>query len=162
MKKVVNEYILDYSVLKKFYQLNLQSKFYLVLLTLVLISTVSSFLENDIYFGIFSLVILILGCFYYFFLPLLLAKVTYRTFSNQSNGKDVYIKVIVSSNDIIIENENSKKRDVYSLHSVKKIKIGKDVFCLYTREKVPILFLQNGFVKGDKQQLYSLLKLEKK
>lgn len=140
MKKVVNEYILDYSVLKKFYQLNLQSKFYLVLLTLVLISTVSSFLENDIYFGIFSLVILILGCFYYFFLPLLLAKVTYRTFSNQSNGKDVYIKVIVSSNDIIIENENSKKRDVYSLHSVKKLKLEKMYFAYIQGKKFQYYF----------------------
>ena len=59
MKKIVNEYVLDYSMLKKFYQINLQTKSYLVLLLLVLISAISSFLENDISFGIFSLFIFV-------------------------------------------------------------------------------------------------------
>ena len=43
MKKIVNEYVFDYSMLQKFYRINLQTKSYLVLLLLVLISTISSF-----------------------------------------------------------------------------------------------------------------------
>ena len=52
MKKVVNEYVFDYPMIKRFYQVNLQTRFYLVLLLLVLFSAVSSFLDNDFSFGI--------------------------------------------------------------------------------------------------------------
>ena len=84
MKKVVNEYVFDYPMLKKFYKLNLQTKFYLVLLLLVLLSTISSFLDNDISFGVFSLVVFLLGCIYYFLFPSILAKTA---------SKDLVIKI---------------------------------------------------------------------
>lgn len=161
MKKIVNEYVFDYQRLKRFYQINLQTKLYLVLLLLVLISTVSSFLENDISFGVFSLFIFMLGCLYYFLLPLLLAKTAYKKFLAQSGDKDVYVKVSIDSKDIIVEYKNFKKKEIYSLDSVKKIRCSKGAFCLYTKEKVAILLMDDGFVKGDKQLLYSFLESTK-
>lgn len=109
MKKIVNEYVFDYSMLQKFYRINLQTKSYLVLLLLVLISTISSFLENDISFGVFSLFIFVLGCLYYFLLPLLLAKTAYKRFLAQVGDKDIHVKVSVDSKNIIIEYKGIKK-----------------------------------------------------
>lgn len=157
MKKIVNEYVFDYSMLQKFYRINLQTKSYLVLLLLVLISTISSFLENDISFGVFSLFIFVLGCLYYFLLPLLLAKIAYKRFLAQVGDKDIHVKVSVDSKNIIIEYKGIKKREVYSLDSVKKIRCVKDAFCLYTKDKVAILFVNDGFVEGDKELLHSFL-----
>ena len=149
MKKIVNEYVFDYSMLQKFYRINLQTKSYLVLLLLVLISTISSFLENDISFGVFSLFIFVLGCLYYFLLPLLLAKTAYKRFLAQVGDKDIHVKVSVDSKNIIIEYKGIKKREVYYLDSVKKIRYVKDAFCLYTKDNVAILFVNDGFVDGD-------------
>lgn len=157
MKKIVNEYVFDYSMLQKFYRINLQTKSYLVLLLLVLISTISSFLENDISFGIFSLFIFVLGCLYYFLLPLLLAKTAYKRFLAQVGDKDIHVKVSVDSKNIIIEYKGIKKREVYSLDRVKKIRCVKDAFCLYIKDKVAILFVNDGFVEGDKELLHSFL-----
>ena len=157
MKKIVNEYVFDYSMLQKFYRINLQTKSYLVLLLLVLISTISSFLENDISFGVFSLFIFVLGCLYSFLLPLLLAKTAYKRFLAQVGDKDIHVKVSVDSKNIIIEYKGIKKREVYSLDSVKKIRYVKDAFCLYTKDKVAILFVNDGFVEGDKELLHSFL-----
>lgn len=162
MKKIVNEYVFDYSMLQKFYRINLQTKSYLVLLLLVLISTISSFLENDISFGVFSLFIFVLGCLYYFLLPLLLAKTAYKRFLAQVGAKDIHVKVSVDSKNIIIEYKGIKKREVYSLDSVKKIRYVKDAFCLYTKDKVAILFVNDGFVEGDKELLHSFLGTVKK
>ena len=109
MKKIVNEYVFDYSMLQKFYRINLQTKSYLVLLLLVLISTISSFLENDISFGVFSLFIFVLGCLYYFLLPLILSKTAYKRFLAQVGDKDIHVKVSVDSKNIIIEYKGIKK-----------------------------------------------------
>lgn len=157
MKKVVNEYVFDYPMLKRFYKVNLQTKFYLILLLLVLLSTVSSFLDNDISFGIFSLVVFILGCIYYFLFPTILAKTAYKTFSRQSDGKDVHVRVSVTAKEITVENIELKNKDTYSLESVKKVRRNKEIFCLYTKEKVAILFANEGFAKGNKETLYSLI-----
>ena len=157
MKKVVNEYVFDYPMIKRFYQVNLQTRFYLILLFLVLFSAVSSFLDNDLSFGIFSLVIFVFGCIYYFFFPIFLAKKAYQTFTIQSGGKDVRIRVSVTSKEIVVENIELKRKDTYSLEIVKSVRKNKDVFCLYTKEKVAILFANKGFVKGDKEVLYSLI-----
>lgn len=157
MKKVVNEYVFDYSMLKKFYKINLQTKFYLILLLLVLLSTVSSFLDNDIFFAVFGLTIFLLGCIYYFLFPIILAKTAYKAFIKQSNGEDIHVRVSVTADDIVVENIELKNKVTYSLESVKKVRSNKEVFCLYTNEKVAVLFTNDGFVKGDKEMLYSLI-----
>ena len=72
-------------------------------------STISSFLENDISFGVFSLFIFVLGCLYYFLLPLLLAKTAYKRFLAQVGDKDIHVKVSVDSKNIIIEYKGIKK-----------------------------------------------------
>ena len=89
MKKIVNEYVYDLDLLKQFYQCNLQTRLFLILLILVLISGFSSFMDRDYTFGFFSIGVFILGCFYYFLLPNFLAKATYRRLLEQALGKEV-------------------------------------------------------------------------
>ena len=128
---------------------------------LVLLSTISSFLDNDISFGVFSLVVFLLGCIYYFLFPSILAKTAYQRFSNQNNGESVYVKVSVDTKNIVVENKELKSKDTYSLDSIKRIRKNKDILCIYTKDKVAILFANNGFTKGDKEQLYSLIETAK-
>lgn len=162
MKKVVNEYIFDYPMLKKFYSVNLQTKFYLILLVLVLLSCISSFLEHDTSFGIFSLVIFLLGCVYYFLFPTILAKSAYKSFARQNYGADIHVRVSVNSKKIIVENIELKRKDIYPLESIKSIRRRKDIFCLYMKEKSAVLFSNDGFVQGDIKTLYSLIEKAKK
>ena len=157
MKKVVNEYIYDLKMLKKFYKVNLQTNFFLVLLMLVLLSTISSFLDKDISFGIFSLVVFLLGCIYYFFFPNILATISYRRLLTKNNNQEMHIKVIVNEKEIIVENNLSKQKDKYLLEDIKKVRKKKDIICMLTKEKVGILLAKEGFKTGDIDVLFSIL-----
>lgn len=157
MKKVVNEYIYDLKMLKKFYKVNLQTNFFLVLLMLVLLSTISSFLDKDISFGVFSLVVFLLGCIYYFFFPNILATISYRRLLTKNNNQEMHIKVTVNEKEIIVENNLSKQKDKYLLEDIKKVRKKKDIICMLTKEKVGILLAKEGFKTGDIDVLFSIL-----
>ncbi len=157
MKKVVNEYIYDLKMLKKFYKVNLQTNFFLVLLMLVLLSTISSFLDKDISFGIFSLVVFLLGCIYYFFFPNILATISYRRLLTKNNNQEMHIKVTVNEKEIFVENNLSKQKDKYLLEDIKKVRKKKDIICMLTKEKVGILLAKEGFKTGDIDVLFSIL-----
>lgn len=158
MKKVVNEYIYDLKMLKmlkKFYKVNLQTNFFLVLLMLVLLSTISSFLDKDISFGIFSLVVFLLGCIYYFFFPNILASISYRRLLTKNNNQEMHIKVTVNEKEIFVKNNLSKQKDKYLLEDIKKVRKKKDIICMLTKEKVGILLAKEGFKTGDIDVLFS-------
>lgn len=157
MKKVVNEYIYDLKMLKKFYKVNLQTNFFLVLLILVLLSTISSFLDKDISFGVFSLAVFLLGCIYYFFFPNILATISYRRLLTKNNNQEMHIKVTVNEKEIIVENNLSKQKDKYLLEDIKKVRKKKDIICMLTKEKVGILLAKEGFKTGDIDVLFSIL-----
>lgn len=157
MKKVVNEYIYDLKMLKKFYKVNLQTNFFLVLLMLVLLSTISSFLDKDISFGVFSLVVFLLGCIYYFFFPNILATISYRRLLTKNNNQEMHIKVTVNEKEIFVENNLSKQKDKYLLEDIKKVRKKKDIICMLTKEKVGILLAKEGFKTGDIDVLFSIL-----
>ena len=157
MKKVVNEYIYDLKMLKKFYKVNLQTNFFLVLLMLVLLSTISSFLDKDVSFGVFSLVVFLLGCIYYFFFPNILATISYRRLLTKNNNQEMHIKVTVNEKEIIVENNLSKQKDKYLLENIKKVRKKKDIICMLTKEKVGILLAKEGFKTGDIDVLFSIL-----
>jgi len=157
MKKIVNEYVYDLKMLKKFYKVNLQTNFFLVLLMLVLLSTISSFLDKDISFGIFSLVVFLLGCIYYFFFPNILATISYRRLLTKNNNQEMHIKVTVNEKEIIVENNLSKQKDKYLLEDIKKVRKKKDIICMLTKEKVGILLAKEGFKTGDIDVLFSIL-----
>lgn len=157
MKKVVNEYIYDLKMLKKFYKVNLQTNFFLVLLILVLLSTISSFLDKDVSFGVFSLVVFLLGCIYYFFFPNILATISYRRLLTKNNNQEMHIKVTVNEKEIIVENNLSKQKDKYLLEDIKKVRKKKDIICMLTKEKVGILLAKEGFKTGDIDVLFSIL-----
>lgn len=157
MKKVVNEYIYDLKMLKKFYKVNLQTNFFLVLLMLVLLSTISSFLDKDISFGIFSLVVFLLGCIYYFFFPNILASTAYRGFLMKINNQEMKLKITVNEKEIVVENNISKQKEKYSIEDIKKIKVKEDIICLLIKEKVGILLSKEGFITGNEDVLFSIL-----
>ena len=157
MKKVINEYIYDLKMLKKFYKVNLQTNFFLVLLMLVLLSTISSFLDKDISFGIFSLVVFLLGCIYYFFFPNILASISYRRLLTKNNNQEMHIKVTVNEKEIFVKNNLSKQKDKYLLEDIKKVRKKKDIICMLTKEKVGILLAKEGFKTGDIDVLFSIL-----
>lgn len=157
MKKVVNEYIYDLKMLKKFYKVNLQTNFFLGMLILVLLSTISSFLDKDISFGVFSLVVFLLGCIYYFFFPNILATISYRRLLTKNNNQEMHIKVTVNEKEIIVENNLSKQKDKYLLEDIKKVRKKKDIICMLTKEKVGILLAKEGFKTGDIDVLFSIL-----
>ena len=157
MKKVVNEYVYDLKMLKKFYKVNLQTNFFLVLLMLVLLSIISSFLDKDISFGIFSLVVFLLGCIYYFFFPNILASISYRRLLTKNNNQEMHIKVTVNEKEIFVENNLSKQKDKYLLEDIKKVRKKKDIICMLTKEKVGILLAKEGFKTGDIDVLFSIL-----
>ena len=157
MKKVVNEYIYDLKMLKKFYKVNLQTNFFLVLLMLVLLSTISSFLDKDISFGIFSLVVFLLGCIYYFFFPNILATISYRRLLTKNNNQEMHIKVTVNEKEIFVKNNLSKQKDKYLLEDIKKVRKKKDIICMLTKEKVGILLSKEGFITGNEDVLFSVL-----
>lgn len=157
MKKIVNEYVYDLKMLKKFYKVNLQTNFFLVLLILVLLSTVSSFLDKDISFGIFSLIVFLLGCVYYFFFPNILASTAYRGFLMKNNNQEMKLKITVNEKEIVVENNISKQKEKYSIEDIKKIKVKEDIICLLTKEKVGILLSKEGFITGNEDVLFSVL-----
>lgn len=157
MKKVVNEYIYDLKMLKKFYKVNLQTNFFLVLLMLVLLSTISSFLDKDVSFGVFSLVVFLLGCIYYFFFPNILATISYRRLLTKNNNQEMHIKVTVNEKEIFVKNNLSKQKDKYLLEDIKKVRKKKDIICMLTKEKVGILLAKEGFKTGDIDVLFSIL-----
>ena len=157
MKKIVNEYVYDLKMLKKFYKVNLQTNFFLVLLILVLLSTISSFLDKDISFGIFSLVVFLLGCIYYFFFPNILATMSYRRLLTKNNNQEMHIKVTVNEKEIFVKNNLSKQKDKYLLEDIKKVRKKKDIICMLTKEKVGILLAKEGFKTGDIDVLFSIL-----
>lgn len=161
MRKIVNEYVYDFKMIKKFYEVNLQTNLFLVLLFLVLLSTISSFAEKDISFGFFSLIVLLLGCIYYFMLPLFLAKLSYSKLLEQNKKKNIKLRVIVNEKEIVLENVTSKTTNKYALESIKKIRERKDIICLITKEKVGILLSKDGFKSGNKEDLYSIIRTAK-
>ena len=144
-------------MLKKFYKVNLQTNFFLVLLMLVLLSTISSFLDKDISFGVFSLVVFLLGCIYYFFFSNILATISYRRLLTKNNNQEMHIKVTVNEKEIIVENNLSKQKDKYLLEDIKKVRKKKDIICMLTKEKVGILLAKEGFKTGDIDVLFSIL-----
>lgn len=157
MKKIVNQYVYDYETIKRFYQVNLQTGFYLFLLILVFFSTVSSFLEKDYSFGIFSFVILLLGVIYYFFLPIMLARTAYKKIYSMDSSKEVVMKITINKDKIEIQAKKSSVKETYLLSDVVKVKERKDVICLMLKNKVSVLLTQDGFISGNKDVLYSLI-----
>lgn len=160
MKKIVNEYVYDFDLLKQFYKCNLQTRLFLILLILVLISGFNSFMDKDYAFGFFSIGVFILGCIYYFLLPNFLAKTSYRRLLEQANGKEVKFRVTINNKDIIIENLSNK--NTYPLDSVRKIINRKNILCLRTKEKVGILLSKAGFKQGSEEEVYSIFMKDNK
>lgn len=157
MKKIVNEYVFDFHTLKRFYQVNLQSNFFFILLVLVLISSISSFLEKDISFGIFSFIVFLLGCVYYFVLPYIMAKMAYRSFCHRTKGKDCNMKITITKKEVMVENKTTKSKEVYPTNTINKMREKKDAICLFTNRKLGIFISKSGFIQGTREDLYLLI-----
>lgn len=154
VKKIVNEYVFDLCTLKRFYQVNLRSNFFLILLLLVLVSTISSFLKQDFSFGIFSAIVFFLGCIYYFILPYILARMAYRSFLDQAKGKDCKMKITITEEEITVENKTTKSKEVYSTSIVNKIREKRDAICLLTDRNLGVFLSKSGFTHGNRDDLY--------
>ena len=156
MKKVVNEYQYNIELLKEFYWLYYKPiVIFLFVLTILII--LLSILFYDFNFAF--LCISIMGCclILSLLMPSRLAKIQYRRLMEQSNGKDVVNRVSISEDKIIVENTSTSNKVEYFVSNIKKVKEGKNIFCLYTKARVGIILFKDGFVSGTKNDFYSFL-----
>ncbi len=156
MKKVVNEYQYNIELLKEFYWLYYKPiVIFLFVLTILII--LLSILFYDFNFAFLCISIMVCCLILSLLMPSRLAKIQYRRLMEQSNGKDVVNRVSISEDKIIVENTSTSNKVEYFVSNIKKVKEGKNIFCLYTKVKVGILLYKEGFISGTKKELFSLL-----
>lgn len=156
MKKVVNEYQYNIELLKEFYWLYYKPiVIFLFVLTILII--LLSILFYDFNFAFLCISIMVCCLILSLLMPSRLAKIQYRRLMEQSSGKDVVNRVSISEDKIIVENTSTSNKVEYFVSNIKKVKEGKNIFCLYTKAKVGILLYKEGFISGTKKELFSLL-----
>ena len=156
MKKVVNEYQYNIELLKEFYWLYYKPVvIFLFVLTILII--LLSILFYDFNFAFLCISIMVCCLILSLLMPSRLAKIQYQRLMEQSNGKDVVNRVSISEDKIIVENTSTGNKVEYFVSNIKKVKEGKNIFCLYTKAKVGILLYKEGFISGTKKELFSLL-----
>ncbi len=156
MKKVVNEYQYNKELLKEFYWLYYKPVvIFLFVLTILII--LLSILFYDFNFAFLCITIMVCCLILSLLMPSRLAKIQYRRLMEQSNGKDVVNRVSISEDKIIVENTSTGNKVEYFVSNIKKLKEGKNIFCLYTKAKVGILLYKDGFISGTEKELFSLL-----
>ena len=154
MKKVVNEYQYNIELLKEFYWLYYKPiVIFLFVLTILII--LLSILFYDFNFAFLCISIMVCCLILSLLMPSRLAKIQYRRLMEQS--KDVVNRVSISEDKIIVENTSTSNKVEYFVSNIKKVKEGKNIFCLYTKVKVGILLYKEGFISGTKKELFSLL-----
>lgn len=156
MKKVVNEYQYNIGLLKEFYWLYYKP-IVLFLFSLTILIIILSILFYDFNFSFFCISIMVCCLIISLLMPSRLAKIQYRRLMEQSNGKDVVNRVNISEDKIIVENISTGNKIEYLIPNIKKIKEGKNIFCLYTKERAGILLFKDGFISGTKDDIYSFL-----
>lgn len=156
MKKVVNEYQYNKELLKEFFWLYYKPVVILLFVLTILIILLS-ILFYDFNFAFLCISIMVCCLILSLLMPSRLAKIQYRRLMEQSNGKDVVNRVSISEDKIIVENTSTSNKVEYFVSNIKKVKEGKNIFCLYTKAKVGILLYKEGFISGTKKELFSLL-----
>ena len=156
MKKVVNEYQYNIELLKEFYWLYYKPiVIFLFVLTILII--LLSILFYDFNFAFLCISIMVCCLILSLLMPSRLAKIQYRRLMEQSNGKGVVNRVSISEDKIIVENTFTGNKMEYFVSNIKKVKEGKNIFCLYTKARVGIILFKDGFVSGTKNDFYSFL-----
>ena len=155
--KIVNEYIYEENLLQEFYKLHLRTKVFLILILLTLISTITSFIEKDLEFAIFSLIVTVIGLFYYFIFPTILSKITYRNFMKDTNNTEMKMRVTITEKKITLENLTIKGKEETDTKDIKKVEEKKDVICLILKDKLALLLKKDSFTKGDIETLYKII-----
>lgn len=156
MKKVVNEYQYNKELLKEFFWLYYKPVVILLFVLTILIILLS-ILFYDFNFAFLCISIMVCCLILSLLMPSRLAKIQYQRLMEQSNGKDVVNRVSISEDKIIVENTSTSNKVEYFVSNIKKVKEGKNIFCLYTKAKVGILLYKEGFISGTKKELFSLL-----
>lgn len=156
MKKVVNEYQYNIELLKEFFWLYYKPiVIFLFILTILII--LLSILFYDFNFSFLCISIMVCCLIISLLMPSRLAKIQYRRLMEQSNGKKVVNRVSISEDKIIVENTFTGNKIEYLVSNIKKVKEGKNIFCLYTKARVGIILFKDGFVSGTKNDFYSFL-----
>lgn len=157
MKKVVNEYQYNMDLLKEFYWLYYKP-LVILLFVLTILVLLLSFLFYDFNFAFLCISIMVCSLVLMVLMPSRLAKLQYQRLMEQSNGKDVVNRVSISEDKIIIENTSTGNKVEYLVSNIKKVKEGKNIFCLYTKARAGILLFKGGFISGTKDDFYLLLR----
>ena len=156
MKKVVNEYQYNIELLKEFFWLYYKP-IVILLFVLTIVIILLSILFYDFNFAFLCISIMVCCLIISLLMPSRLAKIQYRRLMEQSNGKDVVNRVSISEDKIIVENTSTGNKIEYLVSNIKKVKEGKNIFCLYTKARVGIILFKDGFVSGTKNDFYSFL-----
>lgn len=156
MKKVVNEYQYNMDLLKEFYWLYYKP-IVILLFVLTIVILLLSILFYDFNFAFLCISIMVCCLIISLLMPSRLAKIQYRRLMEQSNGKEVVNRVSISEDKIIVENTFTGNKIEYLVSNIKKVKEGKNIFCLYTKARVGIILFKDGFVSGTKNDFYSFL-----
>ena len=156
MKKVVNEYQYNMDLLKEFYWLYYKP-IVILLFVLTIVILLLSILFYDFNFAFLCISIMVCCLIISLLMPSRLAKIQYRRLMEQSNGKEVVNRVSISEDKIIVENTFTGNKIEYLVSNIKKVKEGKNIFCLYTKARVGIILFKGGFVSGTKNDFYSFL-----
>lgn len=156
MKKIVNEYQYNMDLLKEFYWLYYKP-IVILLFVLTFVILLLSILFYDFNFAFLCISIMVCCLILSLLMPKRLAKLQYQRLMEQSNGKDVVNRVSISEDKIIVENTSTGNKVEYLVSNIKKVKEGKNIFCLYTKARACILLFKDGFISGTKDDFYSLL-----
>lgn len=156
MKKVVNEYQYNIELLKEFFWLYYKP-IVILLFVLTIVIILLSILFYDFNFAFLCISIMVCCLIISLLMPSRLAKIQYRRLMEQSNGKEVVNRVSISEDKIIVENTFTGNKIEYLVSNIKKVKEGKNIFCLYTKARVGIILFKDGFVSGTKNDFYSFL-----
>lgn len=157
MKKVVNEYQYNIELLKEFFWLYYKP-IVILLFVLTIVIILLSILFYDFNFAFLCISIMVCCLIISLLMPSRLAKIQYRRLMEQSNGKEVVNRVSISEDKIIVENTFTGNKIEYLVSNIKKVKEGKNIFCLYTKARVGIILFKDGFVSGTKNDFYLLLR----
>ena len=157
MKKVVNEYQYNKELLKEFFWLYYKPVVILLFVLTILIILLS-ILFYDFNFAFLCISIMVCCLILSLLMPGRLAKIQYQRLMEQSNGKDVVNRVSISEDKIIVENTSTGNKVEYLVSNIKKVKEGKNIFCLYTKARVGIILFKDGFISGTKDDFYLLLR----
>lgn len=157
MKKIVNEYQYNIELLKEFFWLYYKP-IVILLFVLTIVIILLSILFYDFNFAFLCISIMVCCLIISLLMPSRLAKLQYQRLMEQSNGKDVVNRVSISEDKIIVENTSTGNKVEYLVSNIKKVKEGKNIFCLYTKARVGIILFKDGFISGTKDDFYLLLR----